>query len=189
MATDVSVCYNCLTMYIRYLSRWSRPIYNVSLEETCSLPTTHPLLRCEFMLCNFDSFVWWRTDLGWYYEQRGWCNEVGDISKLEFYFLGLPQPQKAPESRQNPEKYESEKVRSPFWKGWDRIFTIFTRTTRAVTKKVPELRIINRICNRVNGSQLSSFPDLDKKAQKPQKGAETRKAFLELADGIDLWNV
>ena len=104
------------------------------------------------------------------------------ISKLEFYFLGLPQPQKAPESRQNPEKYESEKVRSPFWKGWDRIFPIFTRTIRAVTKKVPELRIINRICNRVNGSQLSSFPDLDKKAQKPQKGAETRKAFLELAD-------
>jgi len=36
------------------------------------------------------------------------------ISKLEFYFLGLPQPQKAPESRQNPEKHESEKVRSPF---------------------------------------------------------------------------
>jgi len=36
------------------------------------------------------------------------------ISKLEFYFLGLPQPQKAPESRQNPGKYESEKVRSPF---------------------------------------------------------------------------
>ena len=36
------------------------------------------------------------------------------ISKFEFYFLGLPQPQKALESRQNPEKHESEKVRSPF---------------------------------------------------------------------------
>jgi len=36
------------------------------------------------------------------------------ISKLEFYFLGFPQPQKAPESCQNPKKYESEKVRSLF---------------------------------------------------------------------------
>jgi len=116
-------------------------------------------------------------------------NELIDlvhISKLEFYFLGLPQPQKAPESRQNPEKYESEKVRSPFLERLGLNFYNIHTPIRSVTKKVPELRIISQICNRDNGSRLSSCPDLGKKAQKAQKGAETRKPFLQLADAVNL---
>ena len=99
-----------------------------------------------------------------------------------FPFWGCHNPKKPRKVAKTPKSMKVRKLGPFSGKVGTEFFTIFTRTTRAVTKKVPELRTISRICNRINGSRLSSFPDLGKKAQKPQKGAETRKAFLELAD-------
>ena len=110
--------YSCITlsiMLIQYKLLHAKRSHSLSLSSERPKPTSFEVLRLIYIPL------------------------MTNISKLEFYFLGLPQPQKGPESLQNPEMHESEKVRSPFLERLGPNFTIFTRTTRAVTKKVPEL--------------------------------------------------
>ena len=60
-------------------------------------------------------------------------NDSPASASWSFTFWGCHNPKKPRKVAKTPKSTKVRKLGPLFWKGWDRIFTIFTRITRAVT--------------------------------------------------------